>query len=388
MDRKRILNSIYAATFFFTIHYAFLLYIGSSFLGTFFSSALSGRFVSTVYTVAALLSIWLVVKAPKLFRRLTLARTTQLFLVLLGIVTFVLAVTHDPMIALACFVVLIALQITLRYILDVYIEKFSRDETTGTMRGMFMTIINTAIAISPIIVGYLLTSTSFSTIYFIAGSMILIVLAILGTRLREIPESKYHDAPFLLTWRKMLRRPNLTRIFAINVVLEIFYTWMVIYTPLYLTQNLGFTWEQVGFIFTIMLIPFVIIEVPAGYLADTRFGEKEMLTLGLGIMALTTAALAYLTSSNIFLWTLFLFGTRIGASFVEIMTDTYFFKKVAVEDTDLIGLYRSSRPLATLVAPPIAAIILTAGTYQTLYLALGLLLFYSMRYSLALEDTL
>ena len=58
------------------------------------------------------------------------------------------------------------------------------------------------------------------------------------------------------------------------------YAWMVIYTPLHML-DLGFTWEEIGQIFTIMLIPFVLVEYPAGWLADKYIGETEMMSADL-----------------------------------------------------------------------------------------------------------
>jgi len=126
---------------------------------------------------------------------------------------------------------------------------------------------------------------------------------------------------------------------------------MVVYTPLYLTKYVGFSWAEIGVIFTIMLLPFVIFEIPVGRLADKKYGEKEFLTVGFIIMGIFTMAIGFVTVKNFWLWAAILFATRIGASFVEITCDTYFFKKVDQGKTDVIGFYRLTRPLSYVAAP-------------------------------------
>ena len=387
MQRQRLLRSIYSASFFFTLHYAFLLYIGSSYLSQFFDPSSASRAVSAIYVIASVLSVCSIARTPWLFKYFGLARTTYGLLWAAVIAAVALVFIQNAWFAIPIFILLSVLQITLRYTLDVYIEAFSTEEITGQLRGVFMTVINTAIALSPVAVGFLVARSGFSLVFAAAAVMILIAVFSTHKKLYAVPEGSYHPTRFFKTVRKIISRPNIYHAWMANFILELFYAWMVIYTPLYLVGELGFAWEQVGIIFSIMLIPFVIFELPAGYLADKRYGEKEILTLGFLIMGFSTIAVAYFKSRELLPWALLLFCTRIGASLVEIMVDTYFFKKVRPEDTDIIALFRSAKPLATLVAPVLAAIILGAGNYHTLFLVLGVVVLYGVRHSLAIEDT-
>ncbi len=387
MQRQRLLTSIYSASFFFTVHYAFLVYIGSSYLEQLFSPENAGRAVSSIYIAASLLSLWAIFKTPILFKRIGVARTTYLFLWVAVITSFILAETTSVWVAVPVYIILFVSQLALRYVLDVYIDMFSTEAMTGRMRGIFLTVINSAIAISPVLVGAIIVNYGFSGAFLAASAFVLIAIFSTTHTLGLVKDHAYHSTPAWETLLKIVRRPNMYHIFVSNLILELFYAWMVIYTPLYLVNEIGFSWGDIGIIFSIMLLPFLIFELPAGYLADKRLGEKEMLTAGLFIMGVSTIALAYLDATTIFPWALFLFVTRIGASLVEIMVDTYFFKKVSPEDTDIIAFFRNAKPLATLVAPLVATVILKAGTYQTLFLVLGVLCLYGMRHSLAIQDT-
>jgi len=114
---------------------------------------------------------------------------------------------------------------------------------------------------------------------------------------------------------------------------------MVIYTPIYLNQHLGIDWTQIGMIFTIMLLPFIFLQFPLGRLADTRLGEKEIMAIGFGILVVSTAALSFITTTSFWVWALALFATRVGASAVAVMNETYFFKKTNDTDADLLEFF-------------------------------------------------
>ena len=126
---------------------------------------------------------------------------------------------------------------------------------------------------------------------------------------------------------------------------------MVIYTPIYLHENIGIPWKELGFVLSFMLLPFVLFQLPAGELADRFWGEKELLVGGVVIMLLSTAFIPFLTTSLAIIWAITLFITRIGASIVEISSDTYFFRQVTGDDANLISAYRAVIPLALILAP-------------------------------------
>ena len=173
----------------------------------------------------------------------------------------------------------------------------------------------------------------------------------------------------------------------INFLLQFFFTWMVIYTPIYLHQYIGFSWREIGIIFSIMLLPFVILEIPLGRLADTRYGEKEMLAIGFIVMAVSTGLVSFIPVKDMALWIVLLFLTRVGASTVEVMSETYFFKKIDPDKVHIMSAFRMLRPLSYTISPIAAMILLFFIPLQYLFIPLAFLLFYGVRYSLTLEDT-
>ena len=173
-----------------------------------------------------------------------------------------------------------------------------------------------------------------------------------------------------------------------SLLLNFFFSWMVIYTPIYLHDHLGFSWTVIGIMFTIMLLPFPLLEMPLGKLADEKYGEKEMLNTGFIIIAITTAILTFITSTNAILWTVMLFATRIGASMVEITTESYFFKKIGSDDSNLLSFFRMTGPIAYIIGPISASILLIFVAPNYLFVILGFIVITAgLYFSLDLKDT-
>ena len=163
---------------------------------------------------------------------------------------------------------------------------------------------------------------------------------------------------------------------------------MVIYTPIYLHKYIGLDWQTIGLIFTIMLLPFVFFQLPLGILADKKFGEKEILNIAIVILGITTITLSFITTNTVWVWATLLFITRIGASSINIMSETYFFKKVDAKDSDIISFFRMAKPIAYIFGPTLASLTIFLIDFRYIFLVLGIIMLTGLRYSLTIEDTL
>ena len=161
-----------------------------------------------------------------------------------------------------------------------------------------------------------------------------------------------------------------------NAVLQIFYHLAPLYIPLYLHGTVGIPWSELGWMFTVMLLPFVLVEYPAGYLADKFIGDKEMLIGGFVIIGVSFGSLAFVTSATpMVLLLLALIGSRVGAAMVEAMVEGHFFRRVSSQDANTVTVYRMSRPLAALLAPLSASLLLfLTGSYTVFFITSGLVL--------------
>jgi len=180
---------------------------------------------------------------------------------------------------------------------------------------------------------------------------------------------------------------NLRGIFCIALILQLFYSTAVVYLPIYLYQNMGIGWESLGLMFSFMLLPFLIFEIPAGVIADKYIGEKEILFLGFFILALSLFLFFYLKTNAFWVWTAVLFLSRIGASLIEAMRETYFFKIVDAKDVGHINIFRTTAPLGYIIGPALAMVILAFLPLNYLFLIVCLIVFGGMGFVWSLKDT-
>lgn len=175
------------------------------------------------------------------------------------------------------------------------------------------------------------------------------------------------------------------RIYWISFALEFFYALMIIYTPIYLL-DLGMSWQQIGVIFTIMLVPFVLLQYPAGFLADKKTGEKELIIFAVVFMAFSTLSIFFFNSKSIFVWGAVLFATRIGAALVEILRDSYFYKQIDGRDVDIINFFRTATPFGYVFAALLSSLTLFFLPLKFVFVLIALVLFLSLYQAIKLKD--
>lgn len=382
-EARSLLNVL---AFLFTLHYALIAYLGSSFLG----DKISPNAVDVLYSLASLVTILAFLALPKILKREGNYGVTFV-LIMLDLLSLIgLARGASPLLLGVAFILNFATIALVGFDLDVFLESISSDRATGNIRGTFLTASNLAWVISPVLAGFIIAGNNGSGYakVFIASALLLVpTLLILTPALRGARGKPSTTSPLRRTLSVLWKQKDLRGIFAANFLLQFFYTWMVIYTPLYLHDRIGFGWNEIGIIFSIMLLPFLLTELPLGILADKKWGEKEALTAGFVVMALSTAALSFITVRSIAVFASILFVTRVGAAMVEIMSETYFFKRIDTGNTETIALFRTLRPWCYLISPAIAFLLIPLIGMKYLFLVLGATLLLGIRFSLSLKDT-
>jgi MFS family permease len=251
--------------------------------------------------------------------------------------------------------------------MDVILESFSADRMSGRIRGKHLTFVNAGFLIGPLISTYVVQKYDFSGTFmliFVINSFIL-ALSMLG--LRKVNHNFAGEIKIKELLLKVKERKNILRIYYISFVLELFYALMIIYTPIYL-HDLGLSWEKIGLILSIMLIPFVLVQYPMGLIADKRLGEKEMIIASLALMVITTAIVYLVELTSVMVWAIVLFNTRIGAAVVEVLRDSYFYKRIDARDVDLINFFRTAMPLGYILATFFSTLLLIVFPVKAIFI--------------------
>ncbi|MBI2046346.1 MAG: MFS transporter [Parcubacteria group bacterium] len=378
------LRAVYLSSFLLAFHAALSAYIESSFLGTFLGDAVVG----TVFTLGALVSIAGLMWIPSLLKKYGNYRIIfSLILIEIIALAGLAIIKHAPWLLVPIFTIHLATFPLTLFSMDIFLESGSQNETTGKTRGTYLTMQNAAWLAPPLMAGLILTNGDYWKIFASAGVVLFPVLIIVWQKFNDFHDPRYSPIPLLGTWKEIWRRKDIYRIFMSNLLLSFFFSWMVIYTPLYLHKYMHLAWSDIGIIFTIMLLPFVLFSMPSGKLSDTRYGEKEMLSLGFVIMAFSTGILTFVTSASVVLWASLLFITRIGATLVQTMNESYFFKQVNEMDAEIISVFRYTNSLGALFGPLAASALLSFVDFRFMFLVLGVIMLYGLRYSITIKDT-
>ncbi|PIW96821.1 hypothetical protein COZ82_02880, partial [Candidatus Kaiserbacteria bacterium CG_4_8_14_3_um_filter_38_9] len=176
-------------------------------------------------------------------------------------------------------------------------------------------------------------------------------------------------------------------VFVAHFILQIFFSWTIIYIPLYLATEVGLNWLAISKIISVGLFAYVIFEYPIGVIADKYIGEKEMMAVGFFILTIAIASISFTAGVGILSWMLIMFMSRTGASLVETTTESYFFKKVQGEDANLMSLFRLLRPLANLAGALLGSISLIFLPFNLIFLVLALFMTGGIFVTTFLEDT-
>lgn len=381
--QNKLLNTLFLSNIFVSFHYALVIYLNSSFLSKYFTDTQ----ISSLYIIGSILNVIILLNASKFLEKISNYNFAMYTISLEFLAIACLAVTTSPFLVALSFIVHLSAISTLLFNLDVFVESVSKDESiTGSIRGTYLTITNIMLVFAPLTVSLLVSNSNYSMVYFLS-SFLMIPLYLIIRKFKNVDEAKMHHISIEKTLSEYVKSSDLYNSFVTHTLLQLFYGFMVIYTPLYLEKYIGFSWSEIGVIFTIMLIPFVIFELPVGELADDKYGEKEFMTIGFVIMGFFTLIISFITVKSFWLWATVLFITRIGASLVEISTESFFFKKVDKTRTDVISLFRVSRPLALVMAPTVATVVLGFIPFQYIFIVIGSIMIVGTHYSLSLRDT-
>lgn len=360
------------ANFFAAAHFFLIIYIVTPYLATFLPDEQAGLVVS----LGALITLAVFPFMPELVRHYG---TKRLAIVFALIQMFVLAwLSMGPALVPAILFIAVALAVSplLAYQLDLLLEASMRKEDgTGRVRTLFLTAGNIALVLSPLVVGYLLDGTdAYWRVFAVAALTILPFLFLISYRCLPHGESP-RLASTMESVRLLMRDKDLRSVVLAHGVLQLFYHMAPLFIPLYLHHVLNIPWDTLGWIIMFMLLPYVLLEYPVGWLADRVWGDKELLLAGFVVMGVGFAAIALVNESTMLLVILLLLSiNRAGAAIVEAMTEGHFFRRVSEADTSMVSIFRITRPVGALLGPLVGAAFLALGGYQLLFVATGILI--------------
>lgn len=364
------IHKTYILSFLFSLHVALSAYVNSSFL----TKIISEKYVGLIFVVSSIISLVFLSQSSSFLksfgnRKLTLA---FIFMNVLGLSGMIFS--SNPYIVGTAFVLFNITNTLFFFCIDIFVEHFSDKKSIGRVHGVYLTVYNIAWMISPFITGRLASDGhGYVPVYTFAFITALITMIGFISWVPSFHDASYSKVPFFQAYKFIREKHHLASINLINFILQFFFVWMVIYTPIYLVEHLGFTWENIGIMFTWMLAPFVVIPLTLGMIIDKyKIHKRTAIVVGTIIMSLSTIAITFMDTKSIAFWAFILCMTRVGAAMVETVSEMYFFTHVREEDAHLLSIFRDMSPLSYLVAPLLGTAILLFFPFKYLFIILGL----------------
>lgn len=344
-------------------------------LSTFFEKSSGMVNVGIFYTIAYLFVLLIFLNLHKTVRHLGKSNvfffTILMKILAIGLLIFSGA-TKISVLWGIIYLVAAAIEWTM---LDVILESFSQDRVSGRIRGLHLTVFNAGFLFGPFLSAKILEKFDFYGIFTLAFILASIIFIMALAGLSKVNHRFEQKLSVFNLLKKVWQRKNIIRIYWVSFVLEAFFALMVIYVPIYLIDVMRFSWGDIGKVFTIMLIPFVILQYPMGILADKKFGEKEFLIFSIILMGLATLTVYFVYSQNIWIWALILFMTRIGAALIEVLRDSYFYKQISGYDVDIINFFRTAMPMGYIFSTAVSALILIFFPIKGAFILVAILIF-------------
>ncbi len=378
------LRALFIVSFTLAIGLALTSYIDSSFIEEFIKK----EYVGLLFTLSSLGTLIYLSKLPHILQKFGVKKVLQATS-LIYILSVIALILLKDVIALSFVFLIYYISAVATYLtIDVIIQHYSKGKEIGNIRGFYLTIYNLAFLIAPFISGVVISRTGFEGVYILSAVFVLLMILFF---MKEFKDENFfpirNNSSFFKNFLEVMKNKDLRHVYLVTLVLYFFFAWMTIYMPIYLHDNIGFSWQEIGAIFAIMHIPYVLFDIPWGKIADKILGEKEIMGAGIVIIGLSTISIGLITSNLFWVWACALALTRLGASMIQVTTESYFFKKIKDTDTDKISIFRNTSPVAILIAPIIATVCLTVASLSQLFIILGAIVLLALIPNYKLHDT-
>lgn len=378
---------IYALSILFNFHSLMVAYSNSSYMEQFITPEVIGA----LYTIGSSLAVFGFLFVSRILRKIGNVRLTLMLGITEIVALLILASVSSPATLIVAFVIFITINPLLYVTIDIFSESLigKNEGSTGSKRGLTLTLMSIAAVFAPLATGYIVGNTDANlahTYYYAAGVFSLFILIVL-LKFKPFEDPVYREIKVLEAIQKFWQELDVRYVFLAHFTLQIFFTWMVIYLPLYLATEINLPWSSIGMIIGVGLFAYVLIEYPVGVLADKYIGERELMAVGFVILAVSSSWITFMAYAPVVSWMILMFISRVGASLVEATTESYFFKHTKGGDANIISFFRLTRPLAMVIGSLLGSVSLLYLPFDLIFIVLALAMVPGIFFTMKLKDT-
>lgn len=380
---------------FWTIYTLAVIFMLQSSMNSYINSSYMEQYVSTegvgaLFSIGSAIAVIAFLFFSHALRAVGNVRLTVYLALIDMVLLLILGITDSAAIAITTFVLLVVVKPLLYLNIDIFSETLigSDESSTGSKRGLTLTLMSLAAVVSPLVMALILRdSNDPSPIYFASAGVLAIFILFILIQFRNFKDPLYKHLKVKSTLRSLWITRDIRNVLFTHFTLQMLFAWTVIYMPLYLFKEIGLQWDQIGYIIAVALTAYVILEWPLGVIADRFIGEKEIMALGFLILAVSVSYFAFLDTDAVIPWMVLMFVTRIGAAMAETTTESYFFKHTKGGDAHALSIFRLLRPLATIFGALIGSAALLYLPFNLVFVVFGFCMVPAIFFTIALKDT-
>lgn len=378
---------IYVLSVLFNFHGLLIAYSNS----TYMENYTSPEAIGALYTIGSCLSILSFLFISRVLQKLGNVKMTLLLASLEVLALCMLGLTTSSATAIIAFVVFLTLNPLLYLTIDIFSERLigANEKATGSKRGLALTLMSVAAVCGPLAMGMIVgdNNENLARTYFVSAGVFSFFILIVLTKFKTFDDPDYKRLRIFKAIRSFWNQHDLRNVFFAHFTLQFFFSWMVIYFPLYLATKIGFSWDTIGVIIAVGLFAYVLFEYPIGIIADAYIGEKEMMAVGFVILAISSSWISFMATAPALSWMILMFISRTGASLVEATTESYFFKHTRGSDANIISFFRITRPLAMVFGSLVGSVTLLYLPFELMFVVLGFIMTLGIFFTMKLKDT-
>ncbi|MFA5644501.1 MAG: MFS transporter [Patescibacteria group bacterium] len=376
---------LYIAGFVLAVSTAIPAYVNSSFI----QNSVDLRYVGLFFVFANIITFFAMMFFPNIIKKWGNLMSAKIMMFVNIVSLMVLMMCPSPLWVFIFFISMWVSSNLLWINMDIFVESFTKNANTGRTRAVYFTFMNLGWIFSPMLASRLVVADTYYDLVYLTSAFALLFFyfIIIFNKKRVDKAIKYQSLKIKGVLSDFWKNLNLRGIYFVSFFLNLFFNSAVVFIPIYLHQNLGFEWSTLGIMFAIMLVPFILMEIPAGIIADKYLGEKEIMSVGLIILIASLLLFFFVKSTNPVVWGAILFFSRVGAALIEAMRESRFFKIVDAKDISHINFLRTSYPLGYLIGSGLGVLVLSFYPLQYLFLFLAIIFLLSFYFVYIIKDS-
>lgn len=359
------LGAIYALSFLTALGIATI----EPFLALYLKTLVPLQFVGLIISASFTVSIVANLLGGRIIRKLHEQRALIFFLGLTTIALFLMGYIGHIVVLVVIFS-LYTFAVTLVWFnVHLYVKHNSDAQHLSGNEGKLGVFVNLGVVLAPFIGGAVATRFDLPAV-FVAAALITLIAFILFFELRPYDHEVVvtENENFWTSLKMFFRERELARIyFALFGLYFLYATWY--FLPVLLTSH-GLSVANLGLLYSLSAIPWVVLEYPIGRWADKK-GERAFLITGFSILSVVGFLYGFGPSLPWIIAGLFI-GV-IGTSFIEQITFAAFFRRAGERDVERLSVFRSAMGLGQVTAPLLAAVLLSVAPLPFLFTFSGLL---------------